>query len=90
MATSAHPHRTSRALSEISALTASSGKCRSGWCRTVPDMDGQQAKTLVRELWNRVDGGWCTSCTSEALEALKVVFPSIDWDAHYEQVRGEE
>lgn len=37
------------------------------------------APALVRELFARVDGGWCLSCTREACEALAVVFPDVPW-----------
>jgi hypothetical protein len=39
------------------------------------------AKRLVRELYERVDGGYCDSCTAQACDALRVVFPDVDWHA---------
>lgn len=49
-----------------------------------------EAKKLVSEMWNRVDGGGCTSCTSEAIDALKAVWPDVPWDDLYDEMRDEE
>lgn len=39
----------------------------------------EEANRLVSEMWERVDGGCCDSCTGQAMEALAVVWPAIDW-----------
>jgi hypothetical protein len=41
--------------------------------------DSSEATRLVRELWQRVDNGYCDSCTFDACDALAVVWPEIPW-----------
>jgi hypothetical protein len=49
-------------------------------------IDDTRARKLVEELFKTVDGG-CHYCTSDAVEALKVVFPEVNWDEHWEAVQ---
>jgi hypothetical protein len=54
------------------------------------DLTDEQVRELVRGFWREVDGGWCDSCSGQAVAVCERVLPEHDWQRIFTEVRNED